>query len=161
MGVSTLNDSNSFLIGPSPPEIFISRSIRLGLYVFIWPCSLLCTLFVLYHLLKKKLHRWALHNHALIFLLLSGLLFELIDLPLQMDYLNLGYIRFQLPSICLIWMLIEFWCHAANSLLLTWASFERHILVFHSRWMSDYFPTLFNDIWLSFTIMWFSAMYFY
>jgi hypothetical protein len=78
-----------------------------------------------------------------------------------MDYLNLGYIRFQLPSICLIWMLIEFWCHAANSLLLTWASFERHILVFHSRWMSDYFPTLFNDIWLSFTIMWFSAMYFY
>jgi len=35
-------------------------------------------------------------------------------------------------------MFIEFWCHAANSLLLTWASFERHILVFHHQWLSKY-----------------------
>jgi len=92
------------------------------------------------------------------FLLLSGLLFELIDLPLQMDYLSLGYVRFQSPTLCLIWIFIEFWCHAANSLLLTWASFERHILVFHYQWLSKYkynkilfhyFPLIILFIYLS------------
>jgi hypothetical protein len=129
-----MNESNSIPI--SPPEILITRSIRFGLYVFSLPCSLLCTFYLLYHLLAKKTHRQGLHNHSLIFLLVSGLLFELIDLPLQMDYLNLGYIRIQSPSLCLIWMLIEFWCHSANSILLAWASIERHILVFHSQWMA-------------------------
>ncbi len=96
----------------------ISRSVRVGLYAFILPCSLLCTFFLIYHLLANKIHRQALHNHSLIFLLLIGLVFELFDLPFQMDYLNLGYIRFRLSRFCLIWIFIEFWCHAENSLLL-------------------------------------------
>ena len=135
-----MNDSGSIPLSPppGPPEILISRSVRFGLYAFGLPCSLLCTLFVLYHLLTKKTHRKGLHNHSVIFLLGSGLLFELIDLPLQMDYLNLGYIRIQSPALCLIWLLIEFWCHSAYSLLLAWASIERHILVFHNHWMIRY-----------------------
>lgn len=66
---------------------------------------------------------------------MSGLLFELIDLPLQIDYLYLGYIRIQSSTLCLIWIFIEFWRHSTNSILLTWASFERHILVFHHQWL--------------------------
>jgi hypothetical protein len=74
----------------------------------------------------------------LIFLLLIGLIFELFDLPFQMDYLNLGYIRFRSSRFCFIWIFIEFWCHAENSLLLTWISFQRHILIFHNQWMLKY-----------------------
>jgi hypothetical protein len=138
MAALTQNNSNVIPMPPSPPDISITRSVRFGLYIFILPCSLLCTLYLLYHLFTNKIHRQALHNHSIMFLLLSGILFELIDLTLQMDYLNLGYVRFQSPILCLIWMFIEFWCHAANSLLLTWASFERHILVFHHQWLSKY-----------------------
>ncbi len=135
MSVSIFNDSNS---PPSPPDIFISRKVRVGLYAFILPCSLNCTLFLIYRLLTIKIHRQALHYHPLIFLLLIGLLFELFDLPFQMDYLNISYIRFQSSIFCLIWIYIEFWCHAANSLLLTWISFQRHILIFHHPWMLKY-----------------------
>jgi hypothetical protein len=126
------------MLPPPPPEILIASSVRFGLFAFMLPCSLACTLFILYHLLTNKTHRQALHNHSIIFLLLSGLLFELLDLPFQMDFLNLGYIRLQSPSICLMWIFVEFWCHSANSLLLAWASFERHILVFHNQWLLTY-----------------------
>ena len=138
MVFSTLNDSSPLPMPFIPPELFIPRSVHFGLYIFILPCSLVCTLFLIYHSLANKVHRQALHNHPLIFLLVSGLLFETIDLPLQMDYLNLGYVRFQSSRLCLIWMFVEFWCHAANSLLLTWTSFERHILIFHHQCLSKH-----------------------
>jgi hypothetical protein len=55
----TLNDTN---VPPSPPEIVISRTVRVCLYAFILPCSLLCTLFLMYRLLTIKIHRQALHT---------------------------------------------------------------------------------------------------
>jgi hypothetical protein len=55
-----------------------------------------------------------------------------------MDYLNIGYIRIQSSIFCLIWICVESWCHSANSLLLTWMSFHRHMLILHYPWMLKY-----------------------
>ncbi|CAF1496450.1 unnamed protein product, partial [Rotaria sp. Silwood1] len=55
------------------------------------------------------------------------------DLPLQLYLYHQGKVLFQNATFCFIWRLIDYSGYAAGALLLAWASFERHILIFHDR----------------------------
>ena len=54
-----------------------------------------------------------------------------IDVPLYLNYLRLNQVWPQLPSLCLLWWFSNNCLHETITVLLAWATFERHILVFH------------------------------
>jgi hypothetical protein len=98
--------------------------------------AILCSIFVLYHLLAKHTLRQALHNHALILILLFGLVYEILDIPLHMQFFSTGIVRPATPELCRIWWFIDWGFYYTIEVLLLFASIERHILIFHSRMLA-------------------------
>ena len=129
----------------------ISRSIRFILISLIDIPSTFCSIFILYHLLTKKTLRNALHNHMIILLLFTILIIQIIDMPLYLKYLYLGFVSPQTSSMCFFWWYIDIGFYDTIVILLAWTSFERHIFIFHRHiflrkktlYMFHYFPMIF------------------
>jgi len=88
-----MESSNSTPNGsaPSNPEaMVISVYVRFWLYLIPNILSLLCSIFVLYHLLSDRKLRRALYNHIIIIILFAGLIYELTTVPLQLYYYHFG-----------------------------------------------------------------------
>jgi hypothetical protein len=95
--------------------------------------SIPCYLFVFYHLLFNKVARKSLHNHSIIILLFYNFLNLTIDLSLTQSFTLLGYVLPFSPAHCLIWRYVDNGIWYGGVFLMLWASFERHILIFHSN----------------------------
>ena len=117
-------------------EISWPRPLRFWLLLIFDIPSIVCSLFVLYHLLFNQTSRGALHNHTIIILLTIALIFQLTDIPCYLDFILRGIVRPQNPMRCLVWWLINLGFYNTAALILAWSSIERHILVFHDRWIS-------------------------
>jgi hypothetical protein len=98
--------------------------------------SVLCSIFVLYHLLFNRALRQALNNHVIIILIIISLITELTDILWSICYYHFGYIWQQTPSFALIWRFIDLVSWISQSMLFAWGTIERHILVFNDRWVS-------------------------
>ncbi|CAF1664682.1 unnamed protein product [Adineta ricciae] len=98
--------------------------------------SIPCYLFVFYHLLNEKTARQSLHNHVILILLFYNLLIVTFDLPMTLNFNRLGYVSPFNQTACLLWQFVDngIWYGALS--LMFWASFERHILVFHTNLVS-------------------------
>ncbi|CAF4404310.1 unnamed protein product, partial [Adineta steineri] len=59
--------------------------------------------------------------------------FEWIDIPFQLQYFHTGIVYPSTPILCLIWWFIDWGFYYTIAVLLVFASFERHILIFHSH----------------------------
>lgn len=141
-------------------EISWPRSLRFTLLIIFDIPSVACSLFVLYHLLINRTSRYALHNHTIIILLFIALIFQLTDIPWYLDFIHRGSVLPQKPIRCLLWWLVDlgFYNTAAN--ILAWTSIERHILVFHDRWVSTRKKRLFvHYLPLTFLIL-YSTIYY-
>ena len=112
-----------------------SLTVRAWFYLVPNVLSIFCSIFVLYHLLFDRNLRHALHNHAIIILLLTNLLFELTDVSWMVHYYFFRYTIIQNPTFILIWIFIDYFSYYLQALLFAWATIERHILVFHDRWL--------------------------
>lgn len=135
------------------PELTPPRNIQFWAILSIEIPSLICTIYLLYHLLFKKRLREALHNHIIIVLLVCTFIVEVCDNPLYLDaYLQKGPNSFP-PSrhVCLFWWLIDYGVYGAMNVFFTWASFERHLLIFshknlfntmRKRFYNHYLPIL-------------------
>ena len=132
----SMNMANTSIAVYENSEIFWSRSLRFWLLLIFDIPSLLCSFFVLYHLLSNRASRCALHNHTVIVLLLIALIFQMTDIPWYLDFIRHGFVRPSAPTRCLIWWLVDLGFYNTNALVLAWASIERHILVFHNQWVS-------------------------
>jgi len=95
--------------------------------------ALLCCIFVLYHLLSKKDLREAIHNHVWIIILLLLIVYEVIPIPQHLQYFMTGVVRPSTPMYCLVWWFIDWGFYYTISVLLLFASIERHFLIFHSQ----------------------------
>ena len=135
----TLNNSNtsaSTADGHQSAPVIPPREAQFWILLIIEIPSLACTLFLLYHLLRDRRLRRALNNHVIIILLVLTLVIVLIDNPLYIDVNRLdgNHNSFTMvPSICLLWWLLEYGFFGSITVFLAWGSFERHILVFHQR----------------------------
>jgi hypothetical protein len=116
-------------------EISWPRPLRFWLLLIFDIPSIVCSLFVLYHLLFNRTSRYALHNHTIILLLTIALIFQLTDIPFYLDFIRRGIVWPQNPARCLIWWSIDLGFYNTAALILAWSSIERHILVFHDRWV--------------------------
>ncbi len=117
--------------------------------------SILCSLFVLYHMLSSSTQRQSLANHVIIVILIISFLSVTIDLSITLTYLHQGTIDSQSSFLCYFWMFIDYVLYAEGMLIIAWASIERHILIFASQWFHSscqkffihYFPILLSLIY--------------
>ncbi|CAF1222649.1 unnamed protein product [Adineta steineri] len=96
--------------------------------------SILVTIFVLYHLLKNRGYRTALNNHVIILLLSVGLVEELTGIVWNIYFYHNGTSLLLTPAFCYAWVYIDTTAIVSIYILITWASLERHILIFHSSY---------------------------
>lgn len=114
----------------------IPSIVQFWLYLpFLIP-SILCTLLLLYFLLFDRDLRRALNNHIIIILLCTGLSCQLTIFPWMLHYFLQTDIWNRSSIFCDIWGFIDMTVYYVQLLLFAWASFERHILIFHDRWLA-------------------------
>jgi hypothetical protein len=112
-----------------------SAQIQFWTYLILEIPSIFCTIYLLYHLIFDRHLRRHLHNHVVMVLLFLCLIILIIDNSLYLDGWRMGHGN-SFPSssgVCLLWWFIDYGFYGAISVFLVWASFERHILVFHRR----------------------------
>ena len=69
------------------PDYEIGRPLRFWLFLIFDVFAVLCTVLVLCHLLTKRSLRQTLANHTLILILLFAFIYEVIDIPLHLQFL--------------------------------------------------------------------------
>lgn len=143
-------------------EVPIPRIVRFWLLLILDIPAVCCTAFLLYHLLLKRQLRQALHNHIVIVILINIFLTQLFDVPSYIAFVHLGYVWWQTPGFCFFWLFVDTGLYSMLTILLTYGSLERHILVFHSNLVSSRRKRLlFHYISLSFVVMFCIVFYFY
>ena len=115
----------------------LSASVRFWSYLAFSTLSILTTLFLLYHLLVDRSLRRALPNHTLIVLLFIGLIYQLTNIPWILHMLHTGHPMFHTITFYLIWVFVDYAFYSMQVALFAWATIERHILIFHDRWMKN------------------------
>jgi hypothetical protein len=128
----TLNVS----ISSTDSDDLISSTIRFWLYLLFLIPSMICTLFVLYYLVFDRTLRRSLNNHVIIVLLFTVLFCELTMYPWMLYYYSHSDTWQRSFAFCVIWGFIDWAVYMLQLLLFAWASIERHILIFHDRWVS-------------------------
>jgi hypothetical protein len=115
----------------------IPSAVKFWLYLIFLIPSIICTLFVLYYLLSDRTLRRSLNNHVFIVLLFTVLFCEVTMYPWMLYYYYYPGNTWQRSStFCLIWSFFDWAVYMLQLLLFAWASIERHILIFHDRWVS-------------------------
>ncbi|CAF0881651.1 unnamed protein product [Adineta ricciae] len=134
----------------------IPDEIKFSLFLIFYIPSTLCALFVLYHLLFDRTLRQALHNHVIIALLVICLLADGTLYPWMLYYYHNKNTWNRSMIFCTIWGFLDWSLYILHTMLFAWATVERHILIFHDRWVSTrkkrlifhYFPLVFFPIYL-------------
>ena len=114
----------------------LTPRIRFWFYLVPLVPSILCSIFVLHRLLAKRALRTAPNNHVVILILSFGLLYEITDVVWYTDFYRTGAPLSATPAFCLTWIFIDASVYVTITLLMAWASIERHILVFHPDWIA-------------------------
>jgi len=122
-------------------ETTFSRTIKFILLFIAELGSICCSLFVLFNLILKRTLRRALHNHTIITLVAVSFSHNITDLPMLLDYLRRGYALSS--TFCLMWNFFGWSNYAIGIWTTTWASFERHLLVFHSHLINTFRTKIF------------------
>ena len=110
----------------------------IGFWFYLVPLvpSILCSIFVLYHLLAKRALRNAVNNHVVILMVSFGLLYEITDIVWYIHFYRTGTPILATETFCRVWVFIDGAVYVIIALLMAWASIERHILIFHSSWVA-------------------------
>jgi hypothetical protein len=88
-----------------------------------------------YHLLFDRTLRNALNNHVILVVLIIGLICEITDYPWLLYYYHHGGIWERSFIFCQIWGFIDWGLYITQTVLFAWATIERHILIFHDKWL--------------------------
>ncbi|CAF3723716.1 unnamed protein product [Rotaria socialis] len=137
-------------------EISISRTARFWILLLFNIPSVICTLFVLCCILMDRKLRSSVKNHSLVLLLILGLGTQLVDVPFYLNFIVHSSVVPANPSICILWWFTDIGMYNGGAILLAWTAFERHIIIFHDRWISTrkrriivhYLPLLFLILYI-------------
>jgi hypothetical protein len=129
--MSTLKDSYD-----ESNLLVIPTSIRFVFFLISNILSVSCSLFVLFHLLFDRTLRQALNNHAIIVILFFVITYELTTVPLMLYYYRVGDSWEITPTFSHFWTFIDYLCFTTQLMGFAWTSIERHILIFHTQWVS-------------------------
>ncbi|CAF1438326.1 unnamed protein product [Adineta ricciae] len=119
--------------------------------------SIMCYIFNLYYFLMDRTLRKGLHNHVIILIHFFGLLYMATDFIWFMHYYRNHSALVSSPIFCLIWAWVDYTLPPSITILMAWASVERHILIFHQNltatsvkcFIFHYFPLILFGIYPS------------
>ncbi|CAF0995375.1 unnamed protein product [Rotaria sordida] len=117
------------------PDIVFSYSFRFWLFLISNILSIFCCFFVLYYLLFDRVLRQTLNNHVIIILLFICLLYELIDIPFILNFFHYGFNWKFSVSFSVFWSFLDYALYGTQFIIFSWSTIERHILIFHHRWL--------------------------
>lgn len=131
-------------------EVDIPRPVRFWILLLLDIPSVLCSFFLLYHLLFNKTLRNQLTNHVIIVLLILGLSIQLVDIPFHLTFLSFGIVLPSTTTLCLTWWFMDLGIYSGCTILMAWGSIERYLLIFHDRiflnktkrWIFHYSPLI-------------------
>ncbi|CAF1137733.1 unnamed protein product [Adineta steineri] len=119
-------------------ETVTSRTIKFILILICQLLSISCSIFLLFHLITKATLYRALHNHTIIALVIVSFFQTISDLPMSLDYLRIGQASSSI--FCLMWNFFALSNYAVGIWVMTWASLERHLLIFHDHLIGTFRP---------------------
>ncbi|CAF0839788.1 unnamed protein product [Adineta steineri] len=114
----------------------ISNTVRFWLYVSLLIPSVICTLFAIIYLLINRTLRNVLTNHIIIIILSLSLISQVTYYPWMLYYYQYKGTWRRAQIFCLIWGYLDWCIYITQAILFAWATIERHILIFHDRWVS-------------------------
>lgn len=114
----------------------IPHSVRFWSFLIAFISFVCCSSIVLHHILSSRGRRRSINYHFIILILFNNLIYELINVPLFLNYYRLDAVVPATPSLCLMWMFIDEALYTVSTITVAWASIERHILIFHDRWLA-------------------------
>ncbi|CAF4164275.1 unnamed protein product [Rotaria sordida] len=123
------NDDGKFQESETP----IPRPIRFWLLLLLDIPSIICSLFLLFHLLTNKNLRCQIINHLMIVMLIIGLIIELVDIPFHLNFLHLGIVQPSIPFICILWWFIDLGLYNGFIIIMAWSSLHRYLFIFHEK----------------------------
>jgi hypothetical protein len=140
------NDENTF----QDSEINIPRTVRFWLLLLFDIPSIICSFFLLFHLLINKTLQCQLTNHVIIVLLIIGLIIELVDIPFLLTFLHLNIVKPSIPAMCLVWWFMDIGLYTGCIIIMAWGSVHRYLVIFHNqmflnkkkRFIFHYFPLI-------------------
>lgn len=103
---------------------------RLWCFLIFLISSLICSLFTLYHLIFDRNLRKLRNNHIIIIILLVGLVSQTTNYPWMIHFYRVDGVWSRSYEFCAIWAYIDWTFYLLRSMLLAWATIERHILIF-------------------------------
>ncbi|CAM4983140.1 unnamed protein product, partial [Rotaria socialis] len=150
------NSNNTGNLSFAGTEISMSRTARFWILLLFDIPSIICTLFVLCCILMDRKLRSSVKNHSLVLFLILGLGTQLVDVPFYLNFIVHSSVVPANPSICILWWFTDIGMYNGGAILLAWTAFERHIIIFHDRWISTrkrriivhYLPLLFLILYI-------------
>ncbi|CAF1098846.1 unnamed protein product [Rotaria sordida] len=139
----------------------LHRHIKLYLFASIGIPSILISIYIIYKFVTNRHFRSHINNHSIIGLIIISFLNTTSELPITLEFLRVGYVKPNSNSFCLFWIWYNFSLQSTNLFLMTWTSFQRHILIFHSNWIQTNIGKIkWNYIPLFFSIAYIPSFYF-
>ncbi|CAF3038685.1 unnamed protein product [Rotaria sp. Silwood2] len=128
--VTSTNTTEQTIIAPTiSPLVLFNVYLGVGILAFIF------YIFIIIYVSTHKSLRSAPNNYCLLILLIVEFLTRIIGLPFDLYYYHEGVALFENATFCFIWRMINYSGYGAGVMLIAWASFERHILIFHDRFL--------------------------
>ena len=127
--MSQFENTTAIVVRPLYPP----RPIQFSIVLVVLIVSIPCFAFVLFHTLTNRTLYRALNNHVIILLLLLNAFQTLTDVPMRLAYYWTGILRPATVAYCIVFNFPDLYLYTTSFLLLAWASFERHILIFRAQ----------------------------
>ncbi|CAF3892233.1 unnamed protein product, partial [Rotaria sordida] len=138
------NISDNHTIPENPNVLGIPISIKFNILLGVHVPSFICYVFIIVYILTHKNLRSAPNNYSLLFLLILQFFGNAINIPLLLYFYKCGRVLFNNIVFCYIWIFLDRNIWSICIMLVAWASFERHILVFYRH----FFRTKWKNICL-------------
>jgi hypothetical protein len=135
--MSTDNSSDNSTSYDDIEIISVPDSVQFWLMLLSDIPSTICSFCIIVHILFNRARRRALQNHTILLILLCNLPIQLLDINFYLVFFRYGSVQPSKPITCLLWILTDYGFYGAGMILMAWLAIERHILIFHDRWVSN------------------------
>ncbi len=132
--MSTDNSSDSSFVDS---EVSLPRSVRFWLMLLFNVPSIICSFCLIFHIIINRTQRHAMQNHTILLILIFGLPIQLMDINFYLAFFHYGSVQPPEPIVCLLWWFEDYGIYNGGLFLMAWLAIERHLLIFHDRWVSN------------------------
>ena len=113
----------------------ISNTFKFWFYLIFLIPSTICSIFILCHLLFHRHLRYGLNNHVIIIVIVICLIAQTTIYPWMIYFYQYKGTWKRSLIFCEIWGYLDWGFYVARAIIFAWATLERHILIFHDKWV--------------------------